>query len=79
MIGTSDQSCWLAEACKILLLLHTQSLTATSGQQLVCANAVLEQQLWVGATKHQRLHSAYHVSCSLIAHVGASILVLPGR
>ena len=21
MIGTSDQSCWLAEACKILLLL----------------------------------------------------------
>ena len=22
MIGTSDQSCWLAEACKILLLLH---------------------------------------------------------
>ena len=23
MIGTSDQSCWLAEACKILLLLLT--------------------------------------------------------
>ena len=22
MIGTSDQSCWLAEACKILLLLQ---------------------------------------------------------
>ena len=21
MIGTSDQSCWLAEACKVLLLL----------------------------------------------------------
>ena len=21
MIGTSDQSCWLAEACKILLLI----------------------------------------------------------
>ena len=26
MIGTSDQSCWLAEACKILLLLHTDIL-----------------------------------------------------
>ena len=26
MIGTSDQSCWLAEACKILLLLLLQSL-----------------------------------------------------
>ena len=27
MIGTSDQSCWLAEACKILLLLlHHQLL-----------------------------------------------------
>ena len=25
MIGTSDQSCWLAEACKILLL-HTGTL-----------------------------------------------------
>ena len=26
MIGTSDQSCWLAEACKILLLrLHTKT------------------------------------------------------
>ena len=24
MIGTSDQSCWLAEACKILLLLLRQ-------------------------------------------------------
>ena len=26
MIGTSDQSCWLAEACKILLLLQMNSL-----------------------------------------------------
>ena len=24
MLGTSDQSCWLAEACKILLLLLLQ-------------------------------------------------------
>ena len=31
MIGTSDQSCWLAEACKILLLLlplYQQTSTA---------------------------------------------------
>ena len=27
MIGTSDQSCWLAEACKILLLLLADSIT----------------------------------------------------
>ena len=26
MVGTSDQSCWLAEACKILLLLQTTGL-----------------------------------------------------
>ena len=26
IIGTSDQSCWLAEACKILLLLHVFSV-----------------------------------------------------
>ena len=29
MIGTSDQSCWLAEACKILLVLLFASLTTT--------------------------------------------------
>ena len=28
MIGTSDQSCWLAEACKILLLLTLCTSTA---------------------------------------------------
>ena len=27
MIGTSDQSCWLAEACKILLLILLGTLT----------------------------------------------------
>ena len=26
MIGTSDQSCWLAEACKILILLLLGSI-----------------------------------------------------
>ena len=30
MIGTSDQSCWLAEACKILLLLLHQLVSAPS-------------------------------------------------
>ena len=29
MIGTSDQSCWLAEACKILLLLLHERCTVT--------------------------------------------------
>ena len=28
MIGTSDRLCWLAETCKILLLLLLQSLRA---------------------------------------------------
>jgi len=27
MIGTSDRLCWLAETCKILLLLATKHLT----------------------------------------------------
>ena len=27
MIGTSDQSCWLAEACKILLLLVASQIS----------------------------------------------------
>ena len=30
MIGTSDQSCWLAEACKILLLLHECDYSQTT-------------------------------------------------
>ena len=37
MIGTSDQSCWLAEACKILLLLLlTRFLSLTSLLKLGC-------------------------------------------
>ena len=42
VIGTSDQSCWLAEACKILLLLsskhqdHVQS-TYTCRRTVYCA------------------------------------------
>ena len=31
MIGTSDQSCWLAEACKILLLLLQASCYRFAG------------------------------------------------
>ena len=31
MIGTSDQSCWLAEACKILLLLLAHPAIQLSG------------------------------------------------
>ena len=33
MIGTSDQSCWLAEACKILLLLLLEEPTAVETDQ----------------------------------------------
>ena len=35
VIGTSDQSCWLAEACKILilLLLHSVALFVAQRQQ----------------------------------------------
>ena len=39
MIGTSDQSCWLAEACKILLLLLTTEVYRQTklGDSLVAA------------------------------------------
>ena len=37
MIGTSDQSCWLAEACKILLLLNSQSSLSATMQYLPSA------------------------------------------
>ena len=33
MIGTSDQSCWLAKACKILLLLLLLTRTRAAWQQ----------------------------------------------
>ena len=37
MIGTSDQSCWLAEACKILLLLlHQSQLLLPSDDPSLC-------------------------------------------
>ena len=35
MIGTSDQSCWLAEACKILLLLLLLDATLPAHQNSV--------------------------------------------
>ena len=34
MIGTRDQSCWLAEACKILLLLLLSQQSATKMSQV---------------------------------------------
>ena len=41
MIGTSDQSCWLAEACKILLLLlHTSQKKHMSDSQQFQAGLV---------------------------------------
>ena len=36
MIGTSDQSCWLAEACKILLLLLLQVFVSVLAVCTLC-------------------------------------------
>ena len=48
MIGTSDQSCWLAEACKILLLLGTvteftcdNSFYCLSAQTSMCVKQLI--------------------------------------
>ena len=35
MIGTSDQSCWLAEACKILLLLVFECVMTVRGHGIL--------------------------------------------
>ena len=44
MIGTSDQSCWLAEACKILLLLE-----GTFHEQFFTLVLMSKASIWSGA------------------------------
>ena len=43
MIGTSDQSCWLAEACKILLLLvdPTEDVVSKSSELHTCMEILI--------------------------------------
>ena len=44
MIGTSDQSCWLAEACKILLLLLSVSFLTVRCEVALVANVEVKHE-----------------------------------
>ena len=51
MIGTSDQSCWLAEACKILLLVLLQrSYQSFSSNDL---SVYIKYMRWLDQNKEQ--------------------------
>ena len=48
MIGTSDQSCWLAEACKILLLLLLQqhcNIDSITASLVQCKHEVMPRPI----------------------------------
>ena len=49
MIGTSDQSCWLAEACKILLLLLCLAFQAVVND----LQHIMSCVAWTQSTAHQ--------------------------
>ena len=56
MIGTSDQSCWLAEACNILLLLLLQN--TSKPWNLTPGSVVSQVHIYIYMHVHINGHSS---------------------
>ena len=71
MIGTSDQSCWLAEACKILLLLL---LSKEIGSEQILKSTIVALGKMPGSKGNHGQTAKHRQYCVNVAGLGSTQL-----